>query len=827
MLNQPAKILTTQPTPRVNRLRDTYLGLTPRIGIDRARILTRSMKATEGEPMVIRRAKAFAAIVRGMPINIAPDELFVGYIGATRECQPATVEVGPYLEMFLSYPGERKFLLSEEDEEELQKDILPYWRAEGNYERTPCGHLHHQIANLFYADPLQFPADGSLIGSNGTYYQDVGHQVIDYAKVLKMGYRGVQKEAERRLAQLDPADPDHLRMIPFVRAVVIAMGGAAEIGKRFADKARELAQTEKSTARKRELLTITEVCHHVPANPARTFYEALQSYWFTYILQYWESMEAKCHSMGRMDQYLYPYYETDLREGRLTREDPQELIDCWLVKVPNVSWQMDDLHFYVVGDLVLPHLSVGGLKPDGSDATNELSYMFIESMMHLRLPEPDFSVLVHGKTPDDFLIKGCQLAALGSGQPMFQNSDFIVNGLLARGNLNRMPVSLEDARNAVEVGCQEPFIPGKDGIDITPGFTNVALALEFALNNGIKRVCSDNSGPIDWEKAMAFLNVGRGIETGDPRRFKSFEEVKEAYCRQVTVVVRNKLITHKVRDMSLAELKPTIFQSALIDDCLEKGMCREAGGARYNWGPGIYASGLADVADSLTAIKKVVFDEKKITMDRLCDALDKNFEGYEDVRKMLLQAPKYGNDDDYADEMMAWAMHQWATEVSSHKNLRGGYAVPGLQSLFVTVPYGRAVGALPSGRLAGMPISNGGSPCNGAAVNGPTAIINSLGKLDNLECNLGIVLNIRMNPTVFMDSFGLRRLAALVRAIVDKMVMHIQFNVVSSDVLRAAQKEPEKYKDVVVRVAGYSAFFVNLSKGLQEEVIARQEWGNE
>jgi formate C-acetyltransferase len=729
--------------------------------------------------------------------------------------------------MFLSYPGERKFLLSEEDEEELQKDILPYWRAEGNYERTPCGHLHHQIANLFYADPLQFPADGSLIGSNGTYYQDVGHQVIDYAKVLKMGYRGVQKEAERRLAQLDPADPDHLRMIPFVRAVVIAMGGAAEIGKRFADKARELAQTEKSTARKRELLTITEVCHHVPANPARTFYEALQSYWFTYILQYWESMEAKCHSMGRMDQYLYPYYETDLREGRLTREDPQELIDCWLVKVPNVSWQMDDLHFYVVGDLVLPHLSVGGLKPDGSDATNEISYMFIESMMHLRLPEPDFSVLVHGKTPDDFLIKGCQLAALGSGQPMFQNSDFIVNGLLARGNLNRMPVSLEDARNAVEVGCQEPFIPGKDGIDITPGFTNVALALEFALNNGIKRVCSDNSGPIDWEKAMAFLNVGRGIETGDPRRFKSFEEVKEAYCRQVTVVVRNKLITHKVRDMSLAELKPTIFQSALIDDCLEKGMCREAGGARYNWGPGIYASGLADVADSLTAIKKVVFDEKKITMDRLCDALDKNFEGYEDVRKMLLQAPKYGNDDDYADEMMAWAMHQWATEVSSHKNLRGGYAVPGLQSLFVTVPYGRAVGALPSGRLAGMPISNGGSPCNGAAVNGPTAIINSLGKLDNLECNLGIVLNIRMNPTVFMDSFGLRRLAALVRAIVDKMVMHIQFNVVSSDVLRAAQKEPEKYKDVVVRVAGYSAFFVNLSKGLQEEVIARQEWGNE
>jgi formate C-acetyltransferase len=236
---------------------------------------------------------------------------------------------------------------------------------------------------------------------------------------------------------------------------------------------------------------------------------------------------------------------------------------------------------------------------------------------------------------------------------------------------------------------------------------------------------------------------------------------------------------------------------------------------------------MADVADSLTAIKKLVFDEKKITMERLCDALDNNFEGFEDVRAMVREAPKYGNDDDCADEMMAWTMHQWASEVSSHKNLYGGYAVPGLQSLFVTVPYGREIGALPSGRLAGMPISNGGSPCNGAAVNGPTAILNSLGKMDNLECNNGIVLNIRMNPAVFKDTSGINKLANMVRSIVDKNIMHIQFNVVTTDILRAAQKDPEKHKDVVVRVAGYSAFFVNLSKGLQEEVIARQEWDND
>jgi formate C-acetyltransferase len=317
------------------------------------------------------------------------------------------------------------------------------------------------------------------------------------------------------------------------------------------------------------------------------------------------------------------------------------------------------------------------------------------------------------------------------------------------------------------------------------------------------------------------------LETGDPRQFKTFGEVKEAFVRQLAFMVRNRLMTHNVRSMALAEMKPTIFQSALIEDCLEKGLCREAGGAWYNWGPGIYPVGMADVADSLTAIRKLVFEEKKLTMAQLCDALDADFHGHADVRRMLLGAPKYGNDDDYADQMMAWAVHEWATEVRKHRNLYGGYALPGLQSLFLSVPFGREVGALPSGRLAGESLSNGGSPCNSAPSEGPTAILNSLSKVDCLECSLGIVLNVRLNPDAFKTRDGFRKVAALVRTIVDKKIMHIQFNVVSSDVLRAAQKEPEKYKDVVVRVAGYSAFFVNLSKGLQEEVIARAEWGNE
>ncbi len=817
-----------EPTTRVQRLRETYLGLKPVLEIVRARILTRSMSETEGEPMVIRRAKAFAAIVKGMPMRIAPDELLVGYLGSTREAQPIPVEHGPMIELTLGYPVEKEYIFREEDEKELMEEILPYWKGAGNYEKTPSGYIHHYLTNLFYADPDQFPAGGSMVGSMGTYYQETGHQVIDYPKLLEKGCLGVRDEAAQRLALLDPGDPDDLQKIPFLRAVIIAMEGASEVGKRFADKARAIAEQEEDERRGRELLRIAEVCDRVPAHPAETFYEALQSFWFAYILQYWESMEGKCHSFGRMDQYLYPYYERDLKEGRLTREEAQELIDCFLLRIPLVSWSMEDLHFYIIGDLLLPHMSVGGYREDGTDATNELSYLFIEGMKHCRLPEPDFSVLVHREAPDDLILKGCELAAMGSGQPMFQNSDFIIEGLLSRGSMGGPPVTIEDARNAAEVGCQEPFIVGKDGIDITAGYINAGLALEFALNNGQNRMVPEQhaEGPLPPWEDMVRLNDGRGLETGDPRAFKAFEEVQDAFVRQLAFMVRNKLMTHKVRDMALAEMKPTLFQSALIEDCLEKGMSREQGGARYNWGPGLYPVGMADVTDSLAAIKKLVFDDKRFTMAELCDALDSNFEACGKMRKMLLQAPKYGNDQDYADEIMAWAVHEWASEVKTHKNLRGGYAIPGLQSLFLSVPYGREVGALPSGRLSGEPLSNGGSPSNAAAREGPTAIVNSLSKVDCLECNLGIVLNVRLTPELLRTEEGRGKVAALVKGIVDKQVMHIQFNVVSSDTLLAARQEPERYRDVVVRVAGYSAYFVNLPGAMQEEIINRTEHGS-
>jgi formate C-acetyltransferase len=408
--------------------------------------------------------------------------------------------------------------------------------------------------------------------------------------------------------------------------------------------------------------------------------------------------------------------------------------------------------------------------------------------------------------PDDYLIKGCQLCSMGFGQPMFQNSDVIVSALLAQGEAYGRQVTLEDARNATDVGCQEPYIVGKDGLRhwwriCTP------MALELALNNGVNRL----------------YNRKMGVETGDPRQFKSFEEVQEAYKKQLAWFIRNTAMVGNIKDRTLAEMRPTVYRSALIEDCIEKGLSAEEGGAHYNPGGAFYSVGLPDIADSLTAIKKLVFEDRKITMDQLCDALDKNFEGYDNLRQMLLAAPKFGNDDDYADEQMVWASHELASEVAKQKNIHDGRCVTVSQGFWDYVRVGKPLGALPSGRLAGEPLATGSGPCEGKAVMGPTAVLRSLGKVNNIELSHGTVNNMRLDPAVFRDADGYKRLAALLRTLVDENIFHTQFNVVSSDTLRAAQREPDEYKDLIVRVAGYSAYFVHLSEEMQNEIIARTE----
>ena len=426
--------------------------------------------------------------------------------------------------------------------------------------------------------------------------------------------------------------------------------------------------------------------------------------------------------------------------------------------------------------------------------------------MHtVAMVEPTLGLLVHSKTPEDLLIKACQLTSLGGGYPMFINQDVMVDNLLARGEiLDGPPITLELARKGCTVGCHEPSIP-----NMTSGWVasqvNLGAALEFVLTNGWSRISHERMG----------------LETGDPREFKSFEEVREAYKKQVASLMRNGAIAMNISELAL---QPKVFTSALTEDCIEKGMSSNEGGARYNVGA-VGMLSTVDAGNSLAAIKKLVFDDKKITMDQLCQALDSNFEGCEDIRKMCLEAPKFGNDDDYVDEQVAWVTHLVTEEAKKYKTTYGGRKLVVQVPMAGYVPAGLVVGALPSGRLAGEPLAEGVSPSRGSDVKGPTAVLKSVGKINNAEVSLSQSLNMRLDPAVFEKEDGFKRLADLIRVFADQKVDHVQINVVSSDTLRAAQREPDKYKELTVKVAGYNARFVDLHRELQDSIIARTEHG--
>ncbi len=793
------RVLTIKPTQRVERLRRKYLDMPNTAVIDISRIVTRVMKETEGEPIVTRRAKAFAATVRGVPTNIYPDELFVGWLFSVPRGTEVPVERGLELEEELDTLGTReytRFNLSDEDKRELREEIFPYWKE------------HRYSPSI----PAELKKAG-ITGASGARF--LPHYIVNHSMVLKEGLLGVKRQAEERIAKLDLTDTEEIKKLPFLEGVVMGLEAAAEIGERFAARARELAAGEEDVARKAELLAMAEVCDRVPAHPARTFREALQAVWFTHMLVGWEVSALAGASLGRVDQYLYPYYEADVKDGRLTKEAAQELLDCWFMRYSQqFSISTAAGARFMSNHTPGHHIHAGGLKADGNDASNELSYMFIEAMMHTPgMVEPTLSLLVHSKTPEDLLIKACQLTSLGGGYPQFINHDLMVNNLLARGAvLDGPPVTLEVAREfGACAGCHEPTLSTMEsgwgsGRGGGTGSPTVLAALEFVLTNGVRRS--------DDERI--------GLETGDPRQFKSFDEVKQAYGKQLARLVRNQSIAANIGEV--AALQPTVFASALTEDCIENGIAKEKGGARYNVGSfGII--GTVDVGDSLAAIKKLVFDDKKITMDQLCRALADNFKGHEEIRKMCLEVAKFGNDDDYVDEQVAWVTHLVSGEARKYKTPYGGPKFTVQVPLSSFVPAGLPVGALPSGRPAGEPLSDGVSPTRGSDVQGPTAVLKSVGKLNNAEVSLGQTLNMKTDPAVFDQDDGFKRLADLIRVFVDQKVDHIQINVVSADTLKAAQREPDQYKDLVVKVAGYNARFVDLHAELQDSIIARTEHG--
>ncbi len=830
-----SKFTTIEPTERTKRLRAFYIENTKRtdpvytIYFDRA--IARTMKETEGEPMVLRRAKAFAAAVAAFPVEIFPDEPFVGWIGGGPTDVPVGAEqLGARLEIEIDHYKHMR----DEDRRIVKEEIIPYWKGEGDWKRhwfyQNYANLPPQTRHLLYGDPdpdlakiniitrskppamprvdmkeVAGQTDGLGRGfiSDGMTRHHIGHCSYGYEKILKKGFLGVKKDAEDRLARLDWNDPGELRKVPFLKSVILAMDAAAGIGKKFAEGVRKTIKKEQDPARRAELKIIAAICDQVPAHPARTFHEALQSVWFTQILNWCETPIVFAVGPGKIDQYLHPYYEKDIREGRITKTQAQELIDCWLMRFTQ------GVSPFIPQAGAAYHMDVGGLKKDGSDATNELSFLFLEGMMHTRLVEPNFGVMVHSKTPDEFLSKACQLCVLGTGHPMFLNNDVFAENFLARGALGGPPVPIELARTSGAIGCNEPHVANYDSEFNVGPFLLLPQMLELALSDG-------------WSR---YHGQYMGARTGDPRNFKTFEELQDAYLKQLAYFAYHCEIANKNSEITLAERYPTIYASALIEDCIEKGIPREAGGARFNFGPCIATAGATDVGDSLAAVKKLVFDEKKITMAELIDALEKNFEGYESLHEKLLGAPKFGNDIDDVDDLVAWVMKTYCDEVVKHKNTRGGHLVPYQNPLVWYVSTGKLVGALPSGRKAWEPLSDGISPTRGVDVSGPTAVFKSVGKIDNTSIFFGQTLNMRLNRDVFASEGGVRILSSMIRAFVDLKIHHCQFNLVSSETLRAAQKKPQDYQDLTVRVAGYVAYFIRLGNDVQNSIIARTEHG--
>jgi len=779
-------------SPRIEKLIEGLLSVVPEVESERAVLITKSFKETESMPIIIRRAKALEKILSEMTVVIRDEELVVGNLTTnSRGTQIFPEFSNKWLLAEFETLAKRKgdvFLISEQTKQEL-REAFQYWD----------GRTVNELAEQ-YMFPETREAIGAGVFTVGNYFfNGVGHISVDYAKVMSIGYNGIIAEAEAEKAKSDTSDPNYIKKNQFLTAVIITAKAAITYALRFAAKARELAKSCQDSRRRDELLNIAENCEWVPANPARSFYEALQSFWFVQaIIQ----LESNGHSISpmRFDQYMYPYYQQDITGGKITREKAQELLDCLWVKFNDVNKVRDEGSTKAFGGYpMFQNLIVGGQTADGVDATNEMSFMCLEATEHTKLPQPSLSIRVWNKTPDSLLLKAGEVSRLGLGMPAYYSDEVIIPALAGRG------VTLRDARDYGIIGCVEPQKGGKTEGWHDAAFFNTAKVMEITINNGT--VNGKQIGP----------------QTGEFTSFKSFEEFMNAYSKQMEYFVSLLINADNSVDLSHGERAPLPFLSSMVEDCIGKGKSLQEGGAHYNF-TGPQGVGVANVGDSLAAIKKLVFDDKAVSAKELKSALDSNFADKEDLRQMLLnRAPKFGNDNDEVDNLAREGALIYCREVEKYTNPRGGQFQPGLYPVSANVPMGAGTGATPDGRQQGVALADGVSPVSGRDMAGPTAAVNSVSKLDHHIASNGTLFNQKFHPSAMEGESGLWNLAALVRSYFDQKGLHVQFNVVSREKLLDAQKNPDKYRNLVVRVAGYSAHFTSLDKSIQDDIIARTE----
>ena len=831
----------TEPTERVKKLKRAIVEAVPYVESERAVLVTESYKETEGLSPIMRRARAAEKIFKNIPVTIRDNELIVGAITknirSTEICPEFSYE---WVEKEFDTMGTRMadpFQIPKETKAEL-KEAFKYWE----------GKTTSALAESYMSQETKDCISNGVFTVGNYFYGGVGHVCVDYGKVLKIGFSGIIRQVMETMAKLDTSDPEYIKKKNFYEALIITYSAAIQFAHRYAAKAREMAAVCPDAARKAELLQIAANCDRVPEQGATNFYEACQSFWFVQILL---QIEANGHSIspGRFDQYMNPYLVMD--KG-ISREFAQELVDCVWVKLNDVNKTRDEVSAQAfAGYAVFQNLIVGGQTEDGLDATNEMSYMCMEAVAHVKLPAPSFSIRVHQNTPDEFLYRACELTRLGLGVPAMYNDEVIVPALCNRG------VSLADARNYCIIGCVEPQCPHKTEGWHDAAFFNIAKVLEITLNNG--KVGDKQLGP----------------KTGEITSFTNLEQLFEAYKKQMEYFVYHLAEADNCVDYAHAERAPLPFLSALVDDCIGRGKSVQEGGAIYNF-TGPQAFGVADAGDSLCAIKKHVFENKEITMEQLKDALDHNFgysceaasaasdttdeariyeavkkilsnngsinladlqaqlskpqkeesgskEDYAQIKRILENTPWFGNDEDEVDMIARRCGQIYSYEVEKYKNPRGGQFQAGCYPVSANVLFGKDVGALPDGRLAKKPLADGVSPRQGKDTNGPTAAAMSVAKLDHANYSNGTLYNQKFLPSALAGDDGLKHFASIVRSYFDHKGMHVQFNVIDRETLLAAQADPEQHKDLVVRVAGYSAQFTVLAKEVQDDIISRTE----
>ena len=783
-------------TKRIEAIRQNYVNAKPQISCERAAIWTESYKSTEGQPACIRAARAFYDCCDRLSVHIFEGELVVGAIGEFRKCGILTPEfswqwVDREMDHFATRPQD-PYVMTEEQRKFVRESIFPYWKGKS---------LEEAFLARLPEGTRRVGVDTGVIDSDSKWRQAVGEITPDYQDVLfPLGFGGILRRAEEQMKLLDDTKAEDEDKRDFYQSVILACRGIIRLAERYAEEAERLAGLESDPQRAEELRAIADNCRKVPEQPPKTFWQAIQFVWFTQLGGIL-SENPLALNPGRFDQYMDPYYEADLAAGKITPDFAQELVEALWLKYSEWVWTISaNTADYFAGYNQFQNLTVGGKTRYGQDAANAVSYMALRATEEVRTHQPGLSVRIHADCPKEFMAAVTRLVSRGTGFPAIHSDSVGYQMLL---NLGYSP---EDARDWSNCGCVVPH-SRKTGEWTSAANLNFGAAMEYALNEGRSLMTGEQMGLPEQPAAG----------------FAGYDQVEAAFFRQFDNLCRHTVISLVTAQRVHREMVPRPFLSACNEHCLEVGKDLSRGGAKYNVGPVITGIGLAVAANSLAAVKKLVFEDRACSMATLVDALRANWQGYEPLRRLAADAPKYGNDDDYVDAIARKVANHFYHEVHRYRDIFGNPFTSAFMGISNYIPMGRVLGATPDGRKNGEPSSEGVSPYVGTDRSTPLAAMCSAAKLNQEMHAGGTLLNLRLNPELVATKRGQANLGAMIQTLFALGGFHVQFNCISSDVLREAQRRPEEHRDLLVRVAGYSTQFVNLSRSMQDAIIARTE----